>query len=53
MLQEGKKEGKLVVGIPARPELRKQLETIFKPKFAPLGSPIPYGCGIAGLELKG
>jgi iron(III) transport system substrate-binding protein len=32
-LQEAKKEGKTVVGIPARPELRKQLETVFKPKF--------------------
>ncbi len=32
-VQEAKKEGQIVVGIPARPELRKQLETIFKPKF--------------------
>ncbi len=32
-LQQAKKEGKIVVGIPARPELRKQLETVFKPKF--------------------
>jgi ABC-type Fe3+ transport system substrate-binding protein len=32
-LQEGKKEGKIVVGIPARAELRKELEIIFKPKF--------------------
>src|SRR5687768_4902736 len=32
-LQEGKREGAIVVGIPARPELRKQLELIFKPKF--------------------
>ncbi len=32
-LQEAKKEGKLVAGIPARPELRKELEAVFKPKF--------------------
>jgi ABC-type Fe3+ transport system substrate-binding protein len=32
-LQEAKKEGQVVVGIPARPELRKQLEAVFKPKF--------------------
>lgn len=32
-LQETKREGKLVVGIPARPELRKQLESVFQPKF--------------------
>ena len=32
-LQEAKKEGKLVAGIPARAELRKELEAIFKPKF--------------------
>jgi ABC-type Fe3+ transport system substrate-binding protein len=32
-LQEAKKEGQIVVGIPARPELRKQLEAVFKPKF--------------------
>ena len=32
-LQEAKKEGKIVAGIPARPELRKELELIFKPKF--------------------
>ena len=32
-LQESKKEGEIVVGIPARPELRKQLEAVFKPKF--------------------
>jgi ABC-type Fe3+ transport system substrate-binding protein len=32
-VQEAKKEGQIVVGIPARPELRKQLETVFKPKF--------------------
>lgn len=32
-LQEAKKEGKIVVGIPARPELRKQVEAVFKPKF--------------------
>jgi ABC-type Fe3+ transport system substrate-binding protein len=32
-LQEAKKEGKLVAGIPARAELRKQLEAVFKPKF--------------------
>jgi iron(III) transport system substrate-binding protein len=32
-LQEGKREGKIVVGIPARAELRKQLELVFKPKF--------------------
>ncbi|HZA56336.1 MAG TPA: extracellular solute-binding protein [Candidatus Udaeobacter sp.] len=32
-LQETKREGEIVVGIPARPELRKQLELIFKPKF--------------------
>jgi len=31
--QEAKKEGLVVVGIPARPELRKELETVFKPKF--------------------
>jgi ABC-type Fe3+ transport system substrate-binding protein len=32
-LQESKKEGEIVVGIPARPELRKQLDAVFKPKF--------------------
>src|SRR5688572_12425140 len=32
--QDGKKEGSIVVGIPARAELRKQLEAVFKPKFA-------------------
>jgi len=32
-LQEAKKEGKIVVGIPARPELRKELDLVFKPKF--------------------
>jgi iron(III) transport system substrate-binding protein len=32
-LQEAKREGKIVVGIPARAELRKQLELVFKPKF--------------------
>src|SRR5258706_3031906 len=32
-LQAAKKEGKIVVGIPARPELRKQLEAVFQPKF--------------------
>jgi ABC-type Fe3+ transport system substrate-binding protein len=32
-LQEAKKEGAIVVGIPARAELRKQLELIFKRKF--------------------
>jgi iron(III) transport system substrate-binding protein len=32
-LQEAKKEGKIVVGIPARPELRKELELVFKPRF--------------------
>jgi hypothetical protein len=30
-LQEAKKEGKIVVGIPARAELRKELEATFKP----------------------
>ena len=33
-LQEAKKEGKIVAGIPARAELRKQLEAVFKPKFS-------------------
>lgn len=33
-LQEARREGKIVAGIPARPELRKQLEAIFKPKFS-------------------
>ena len=33
-LQEAKREGEIVAGIPARPELRKQLELIFKPKFS-------------------
>ena len=28
-LQEAKKEGKIVVGIPARAELRKELEAVF------------------------
>ena len=28
-----KERGQVVVGIPARPELRKQLEAVFKPKF--------------------
>ena len=32
-LQESKREGRIVVGIPARAELRKQLELVFKPKF--------------------
>jgi ABC-type Fe3+ transport system substrate-binding protein len=32
-LSEAKKEGKIVAGIPARAELRKELETVFKPKF--------------------
>lgn len=32
-LLEAKREGKIVIGIPARAELRKQLEAIFKPKF--------------------
>ena len=32
-LQGAKKEGKIVAGIPARSELRKELEKIFKPKF--------------------
>jgi ABC-type Fe3+ transport system substrate-binding protein len=32
-LQEAKKEGKVVAGIPARAELRKELEAVFKPKF--------------------
>ena len=31
--QEARKEGAIVVGIPARAELRKQLEAVFKPKF--------------------
>ena len=32
-LREAKREGKIVVGIPARAELRKQLEVAFKPRF--------------------
>ena len=32
-LEGAKREGKIVVGIPARPELRKELEAVFKPKF--------------------
>lgn len=32
-LQGAKKEGQIVVGIPARAELRKELEKVFKPKF--------------------
>jgi iron(III) transport system substrate-binding protein len=32
-LHEAKKEGRVVAGIPARAELRKQLETVFKSKF--------------------
>src|SRR4051794_18850842 len=32
-LQDAKKEGKIVVGIPARAELRKELDLVFKPKF--------------------
>jgi iron(III) transport system substrate-binding protein len=32
-LQEAKKEGRIVVGIPARAELRKALEAVFKPQF--------------------
>jgi ABC-type Fe3+ transport system substrate-binding protein len=32
-LSEARKEGKIVVGIPARAELRKELELVFKPKF--------------------
>ena len=31
--QDAKKEGAIVVGIPARAELRKQMEAAFKPKF--------------------
>jgi len=31
--QEARKEGLIVAGIPARAELRKQLEAVFKPKF--------------------
>src|SRR5688572_2729002 len=30
VLQEAKKEGKIVAGIPARAELRKELEAVFK-----------------------
>jgi iron(III) transport system substrate-binding protein len=33
-VQEAKKEGMIVVGIPARAELRKELEAVFKPKFS-------------------
>jgi iron(III) transport system substrate-binding protein len=33
-VQDAKKEAKLVVGIPARPELRKELEALFKAKFS-------------------
>jgi ABC-type Fe3+ transport system substrate-binding protein len=33
ILQQAKKEGNVVVGIPARAELRKELEAVFKPKF--------------------
>src|SRR5215475_9851128 len=33
-LQEAKKEGKIVVGIPARAELRKELEAVFKPQLS-------------------
>src|SRR5687767_6363387 len=32
-VQEAKKEGTTVAGIPARAELRKQLEPVFKSKF--------------------
>src|SRR5262249_52905435 len=32
-LQEAKKEGTVVVGIPARAELRKEMDLAFKPKF--------------------
>src|SRR2546430_5307591 len=32
-LQGAKREGKIVIGIPARAELRTQLEAVFKPKF--------------------
>jgi hypothetical protein len=32
-LQEARKEGKLVAGIPARPELRIQLEAVFKLRY--------------------
>ena len=32
-LQQAKKEGSIVVGIPARAELRKELEAVFKPQF--------------------
>jgi ABC-type Fe3+ transport system substrate-binding protein len=32
-VREAKKEGMIVVGIPARAELRKELEAVFKPKF--------------------
>src|SRR3954468_13847887 len=31
--EEAKKEALVVVGIPARAELRKELEKVFKPKF--------------------
>jgi len=33
VLKLARQEGKVVAGIPARPELRKQLEAIFKPRF--------------------
>ena len=32
-IQEAKREGEIVIGIPARAELRTQLEAVFKPKF--------------------
>src|SRR5205814_5290141 len=32
-IQDAKREGEIVVGIPARAELRTQLEAVFKPKF--------------------
>ena len=32
-LQEAKKEGKIVAGIPARAELRRELEAVFGPQF--------------------
>src|SRR5688572_27426480 len=33
VLEGARKEGKVVVGIPAQPELRKLMEEVFVPKF--------------------
>jgi hypothetical protein len=38
VVEAGKKEGKVVVSIPASSELRKQMEEIFEQRFPGIGS---------------